>query len=242
MKLIGLTGGIGSGKSSVSSRLEQRGAEIIDADAITRSLQQPGQAVFQAMVDRWGTRILAPDGSLDRAAVAAIAFSDAGERAALEAIVHPAVRAEMRARMDAAAPSERVVVLDVPLMAEGGGRRGTSAVIVVDCPVEVAIERLIAHRGFERSDAEARVAVQATREQRLALADFVLDNGDGLDQLDQEVERCWTWLEGLDPTPWPPPEGGNRDGGEDVEEAAPDAGPESSGGDAQDAATDPDRR
>ena len=206
MKLVGLTGGIGSGKSSVSERLEARGAEIIDADAITRSLQQPGQPVFEAMVDRWGERIVASDGTLDRAAVAGIVFADEAEREAIGKIVHPAVRAEMRARMDTAATTDRVVVLDVPLLAEGGGRRGTSGVIVVDCPVEVAIDRLVTHRGFDRADAEARVAAQATREQRLAMADFVVDNGGGLDQLDREVERCWAWLRDLPPTPWPPPD------------------------------------
>ena len=205
MRLVGLTGGIGSGKSSVSSLLARRGAEIIDADAIVRSLQEPGQPVLAAMVERWGNRILDADGALDRAAVAAIVFPDAEERKALEAIVHPAVRAEMRARMDAASTTDSVVVLDVPLLAEGGGRRGTSAVIVVDCPVELAIERLMAHRGFDRADAEARVATQATREQRLALADFVVDNSGDLAQLEREVERCWTWLQGLDQTPWPPP-------------------------------------
>lgn len=206
MKLVALTGGIGSGKSSVSERLQARGAEIIDADAITRSLQEPGRPVFEAMVERWGERIVAADGQLDRAAVAAIVFSDEAERQAINEIVHPAVRAEMQARMEAAAPSDRVVVLDVPLLAEGGGgRRGTSAVIVVDCPVEVAIERLVTFRGFDRADAAARVAAQATREERLALADFVIDNGDGLEQLDREVERCWDWLEELPPTSWPPP-------------------------------------
>lgn len=205
MRLVGLTGGIGSGKSSVSSLLARRGAEIIDADAIVRTLQEPGQPVLEAMVRRWGERILTAQGSLDRASVAAIVFGDADERKALEAIVHPAVRAEMRARMDAASGTDKVVVLDVPLLAEGGGRRGASAVIVVDCPVEVAIERLVTHRGFDRADAEARVATQATREERLALADFVVDNGGDLTQLEAEVERCWTWLQGLGPTPWPPP-------------------------------------
>lgn len=206
MKLVGLTGGIGSGKSSVSERLQACGAEIIDADAITRSLQQPGQPVFAAMVERWGDRIVAADGTLDRAAVAAIVFPDEAERKAINEMVHPAVRAEMQARMEAAAHSDGVVVLDIPLLAEGGGRRGVGAVIVVDCPVEVAIERLVTFRGFERADAEARVASQATREQRLALADFVIDNGDGIEQLDREVERCWAWLQDLPPTPWPPSE------------------------------------
>jgi dephospho-CoA kinase len=205
MKLVGLTGGIGSGKSTVSSVLAARGAEIIDADQITRSLQQPGQPVFEAMVDRYGSEVLDADGALDRAAVAARVFADPEERAALEAIVHPAVRAEMRARIEAASESDRVVVLDIPLLAEGGGRRDTSAVIVVDCPVEVAVERLVEHRGFDRADAEARVAAQASREQRLALADFVIDNSNGPDQLEAEVERCWAWLMDLPPTPWPPP-------------------------------------
>lgn len=205
MKLVGLTGGIGSGKSSVSSRLAERGAEVVDADAITRALQQPGEPVFEAMVERWGEGILAPDGSLHRAAVAAIVFADAEERKALEAIVHPAVRAEMQARMEASSSTDRVVVLDIPLLAEGGNRRGTSAVIVVDCPVEVAIDRLVAHRGFDSADAAARIATQASREERLALADFVIDNGRDLDHLEREVERCWTWLQTLPPTPWPPP-------------------------------------
>lgn len=210
MRLVGLTGGIGSGKSSVSERLARRGAEIIDADAIARSLQQPGQAVFAAMVDRWGPGIVAGDGGLDRAAVAGIVFADEAERKALEAIVHPAVRTEMAARMDAAAGSDRVVVLDIPLLAEGGDRRGTSGVIVVDCPVEVAVERLVAQRGFDRADAEARVAAQASRERRLAMADLVIDNGGGLEQLDREVERCWAWLAELPSTPWPPPPAPDR--------------------------------
>lgn len=205
MKLVGLTGGIGSGKSSVSSRLAERGAEVVDADAITRALQQPGEPVFEAMVERWGGGVVASDGSLDRAAVAAIVFADADERKALEAIVHPAVRAEMQARMEASSSTDRVVVLDIPLLTEGGNRRGTSAVIVVDCPVEVAIERLVAHRGFDPADAAARVATQATREQRLALADFVIDNGRDLGHLEREVERCWAWLQTLPATPWPPP-------------------------------------
>jgi dephospho-CoA kinase len=204
MKLVGLTGGIGSGKSSVSERLARRGAEIIDADAITRELQQPGRPVFEAMVERWGDRILGVDGTLDRAVVAAIVFTDEGERKALEAIVHPAVRDEMSARMAAAAPDDRVVVLDIPLLAEGKDRRGTSGVIVVDCPVEVAVERLVTQRGFDRADAEARVRAQVSREDRLAIADFVIDNGDGLPQLEAEVERCWAWLQELPETPWPP--------------------------------------
>ena len=205
MRLVALTGGIGSGKSSVSDRLAARGALIIDADEVVKELQQPGRPVFLAMVDRWGEGIVAGDGTLDRAAVASIAFADDAELEALNQMVHPAVRVEMRAQTEAAASSDRVVVLDIPLLAEGGAdRRGASGVIVVDCPHEIAIERLIEHRGFARADAEARIARQATREERLAMADFVIDNSGDLVQLDAEVERCWSWLEAMHPTPWPP--------------------------------------
>ncbi len=208
MRLVGLTGGIGSGKSSVSSRLAARGARIVDADAIVKSLQEPGRPVFEAMVERWGEAIVATDDagnrSLDRAAVAGIVFGAPDELKALNALVHPAVRAEMRRQMDDAAPSDDIVILDIPLLAESRRDHQASAVIVVDCPVEVAIERLVEFRGFDRADAEARVAAQATRDERRALADFVIDNGGGVAELDAEVERCWEWLNGLDPTPWPP--------------------------------------
>lgn len=207
VRLVALTGGIGSGKSSVSDRLASRGAVIVDADLVVRQLQQPGAPVFEAMVARWGDTIVAADGTLDRAAVASIVFGDSAELDALNDMVHPAVRREMRAQTDAVAHTDSVVVLDIPLLAEGGAdRRGASAVIVVDCDPEVAIERLVAHRGFDRDDAEARIAAQATRDERLAMADFVVDNGGDIAQLDAEVDRCWAWLMALDPTPWPPPE------------------------------------
>ncbi|MEM8924371.1 MAG: dephospho-CoA kinase [Actinomycetota bacterium] len=207
MKLVALTGGIGSGKSSVSERLARRGAVIIDADEVAKDLQQPGRAVHTAMVERWGERILADDGTLDRPTIAGIVFGDEAELEALNEIAHPAVRAEMRAQTEAVAHTDGVVVLDIPLLAEGGAEgRGASAVIVVDLPTDIAVERLIAHRGFDRTDAEARIAAQATREERLAMADFVIDNAGDLDALDAEVDRCWAWLDGLDPTPWPPPE------------------------------------
>ncbi len=210
MRLVGLTGGIGSGKSSVSSRLARRGAQIVDADAIVKELQRPGEPVYEAMLERWGSGIvlLDDDGTpkgLDRAAIAGIVFADAEELKALNEIVHPAVRRRMRADMDAAASGDHVVVLDIPLLAESKGEHQASAIIVVDCPVETAIERLVAHRGFDRADAEARVAAQATREQRRALADFVIDNGGDEAALDAEVERCWAWLQTLDQTTWPPP-------------------------------------
>lgn len=205
VRLVALTGGIGSGKSSVSERLAARGAVIVDADEVVKQLQEPGQPVFEAMVERWGDKIVAADGTLDRAAVAGIVFGATEELAALNKLVHPAVRAEMRAQTEAVAHTDHIVVLDIPLLAEGGAdRRGASAVIVVDLPPEVAVERLMTFRGFERDDAEARIAAQATREERLAMADYVIDNSGGLDALDEEVERCWSWLTALEPTPWPP--------------------------------------
>ena len=211
MRLIGLTGGIGSGKSSVSSRLADRGAALIDADAIVKELQAPGQPVFDAMVERWGDDIVADDGELDRAAVAGIVFSDKDELKAIEKIVHPEVRKEIDRRIAALADTDRVVLLDIPLLAESKkkdgshDRRGTSAIIVVDCPVDTAVSRLIAHRGFTEDDANARVAAQATRDDRRALADFIIDNSGDEASLDIEVDRCWQWLESVPATPWPPP-------------------------------------
>lgn len=202
MLLVALTGGIGSGKSSVSSRLEKRGAVIVDADEVVKELQQPGRAVFEAMVARWGDGIVQPDGELDRQAIADIVFNDEAELEALNEMVHPAVRVEMSAQVDRLRDSDRVVVLDIPLLVEGDAqKRGAVGVIVVDCPVEIAVERLVAHRGFDRADAEARVAAQATRTERLALADFVVDNSGDLAALDAEIERCWAWLATLDPGP-----------------------------------------
>ena len=208
VKLVALTGGIGSGKSSVSDRLRAKGAVIVDADEVVKDLQAPGGPIFEEMVARWGERIVADDGTLDRAAVAGIVFGDDGdaELRALNKMVHPAVRAEMHDQADALSSTDEIVVFDIPLLAEGGGddRRGASAVVVVDLPVELAIERLIELRGFDRADAEGRIAAQASREDRLAMADFVIDNSGGLDDLDGEVERCWAWLATLGPTPWPP--------------------------------------
>ncbi len=204
MRLIALTGGIGSGKSSVSERLTDRGAVIIDSDLLVRELQQPGRPVFEAMVARWGDRIVAADGSLDRAAVASIVFGDKTELEAINNIVHPAVKVATRARVEAHADTDQVVVLDIPLLVETGNRHGASAVIVIDCPTDVAVHRLMSLRGFSEADARARIASQASREDRLALADFVIDNGGDLDALDAEVDRCRAWIDGLEPTPWPP--------------------------------------
>jgi dephospho-CoA kinase len=199
MILVGLTGGIGAGKSSVSSGLFRLGAVIVDADAIVRELQQPGTPLLAALADRFGDGILHPDGSLDRAALATVAFSDADTVAELNRIVHPAVGHEMNRRVDEQLVTDHVVVLDIPLLAENP-REGLAATIVVDCPVEVAVERLVTLRGFSRQDAEARVSHQASREKRLALATHVVHNDGTLDHLQQQINTLWQQLCALPPT------------------------------------------
>lgn len=193
MYVIGLTGGIGSGKSAVSSRLAERGAVVIDADAITRELQEPGQPVLAAMVERFGPDIVDAQGALNRQAVADIVFSDSAALADLNAIVHPAVGAELARRLEEQAETDNVVILDVPLLVESG-RSDMLALLVVDLDPEVAVERLIRHRGFTETDARARMARQASREDRLAKADLVIDNGGSLADLESEVDRAWAWL------------------------------------------------
>ena len=198
MLLVGLTGGIGSGKSTVSEALERRGAVVVDADRIVKELQQPGTEVFAEMVERFGDGIVGPDGQLDRPAVAAIVFSDAEALADLGAIVHPRVRDEMTRRLEELAATDQVVVLDVPLLVESGWE-GMSGVVVVDLDPDVAVSRLVEFRGFGESDARNRIANQASREDRLAKADVVVDNGGDLASLEAQVDRVWEWISGLDP-------------------------------------------
>ena len=194
--MVGLTGGIGAGKSTVSAALRDRGAVVVDADAITRQLQEPGQPVFVAMVDRFGAGIVADDGALDRQAVAAIVFNDPQALRDLEAITHPAVGLEIASRMEAARGTDQVVVLDIPLLVEGG-RHAAAGILVVDCPVEVAVERLVEQRGMSEADARARIANQASREERLAKADFVIDNGGAIEALAPQIDAAWAWIQGL---------------------------------------------
>jgi dephospho-CoA kinase len=194
--VVGLTGGIGAGKSTVSALLASKGALIIDADAITREVQQPGHEVFDAMVKRFGPGIVAADGSLDRPAVAAIVFADEQARKDLEAIVHPVVGAEMLNRMQAVADTDTVVVYDVPLLVESA-RRGYGAVIVVDVDSEVAVRRLIEQRGMDEADARARIANQASRDERRAVADRVIDNSGTMDELAEQVDDVWSWIQTL---------------------------------------------
>ncbi len=196
MILVGLTGGIGSGKSTVSAALAARGAVVIDADAIVREVQQPGSPLLQQLADRFGQHVLAEDGSLDRAAVAEIVFHDADALKDLNGLVHPAVGAEMNRRVEAQRSTERVVVLDIPLLTENP-REGLQGKIVVDVPVETQVERLVQFRGFDESDARARIARQATREQRLEGAAFVIDNSGDLASLDPQIEALWQWLTAL---------------------------------------------
>ena len=197
---IGLTGGSGSGKSTVAGLLVDRGATLLDADAIVRELQQPGTPVFVAMVARWGDEVVTADGTLDRTAVAARAFTDPDELAALNAIVHPAVGDEMTRRRRDLAKTDDTVVLDIPLLVESG-HEGLGGVIVVDVDPEVALARLVASRGLTVEDAGNRMAHQASREERLARADLVIDNGGSLDDLVHEVDRAWAWIATLDRPP-----------------------------------------
>jgi dephospho-CoA kinase len=198
--LVGLTGGIGSGKSTISSLLEGKGAIIIDADAIVREVQLPGSAVLTELVAKFGAGVLAADGSLDRQAVANIVFTDPEALKALNAIVHPAVGKEMNRRMIEQRTTDHVVILDIPLLTENP-REGLQGKIVVDVPVEVQVERLVKYRGFDEADARARISRQATREQRLATADFVVDNSGDLADLQPQMDKLWLWLNSLPQLP-----------------------------------------
>ena len=193
MILVGLTGGIGSGKSTVSALLAERGAVIIDADALARELQAPGSPVLEQMVERFGPEILRDDGSLDRPAVAEIVFNDEPSLKALNDIVHPALAVEVARRIDDARSTDDIVVLDFPLLAERP-RQGLSATVVVDVPVDIAVERLVASRGMDEADARARIASQVSREERLAIATHVIDNSGDLDSLRDQVDAMWDEL------------------------------------------------
>jgi dephospho-CoA kinase len=210
--LLGLTGGIGSGKSTVSALLSERGAVIIDADAIVKELQEPGQPLLVELAAEFGPSIIRDDGSLDRAALAGIAFSDKDKLAALNKIVHPAVGREMNRRLEEQRAGDNVVVLDIPLLAENP-RKGLCGVVVVDVPVDVAVSRLVQHRGFSEDDARARVANQTSREKRVAMADKVVDNSGDMESLAQQVDAVWQWAQTLPPAA--------PDAGEQVPPAGP---------------------
>jgi len=183
---VGLTGGIASGKSTVSAMLAELGAVVIDADALAREVVQRGTPGLDAVVAEFGTTLLTPEGDLDRAAMGSLVFGDAAARKRLEAIVHPLVLEQMVALEEAAADDD-LVVHDIPLLAEGGRADTFDAVIVVDCPPELQIARMMSDRGWTREDAESRIAAQATREQRLAIATHVIENTGSIDELRDRV-------------------------------------------------------
>jgi dephospho-CoA kinase len=196
MLRVGLTGGIGSGKSEVSRRLASYGAVIIDADAIAREVVEPGTPGLAAVLAEFGPGVLAADGSLDREAVARLVFADAGMRAKLNAIVHPLV-GERMAELQRAAPAGAIVVFDVPLMAENDLAGGFDLVVVVDAPQHTQLDRLVRLRGMTKEQAMARIAAQASRDQRLAIVgerDIVIDNSGPLTDLDRQARGLWAEL------------------------------------------------
>jgi dephospho-CoA kinase len=189
---VALTGGVGSGKSTVARLLVEHGAVLVDADAVAREVVEPGTEGFAAVVERFGQRVVTGAGRLDRPALAAIVFGDDEARAALNAIVHPLVHRRM-AELAAAAPADAVVVHDIPLLVEGGADRGFAAVVVVEAPTALRIARLV-ERGMTERDARERMAAQATDEQRRAVADELIVNDGSLDQLAERVGEVWIRL------------------------------------------------
>ena len=192
MKLIGLTGAIGSGKSSVSALFERKGAIIIDGDGIAKQLQQKGSTTLQKMVDEFGD-ILLESGELDRAKVAKLVFGDAEMLKRLNAIMHPAIGIEILRQIESNMTTENVVVLDMPLLVENP-RDGMSGLVVVDVDPEVAIARLVQFRNMNEEDARRRMASQASREDRLKVADRIIDNSGDLGSLGSQVDDVWDWF------------------------------------------------
>lgn len=197
MLVVALTGGIGSGKSEVSATFAQHGAVIVDADVIARQVVERGTPGYEAVVERFGPAVVSADGNLDRQALAGLVFDDRDALAALNAIVHPAVRAAIAERLRAEAHTDHVVVLVIPLLVESGGGYPVAGVIVVDTPEAMAVRRLVQLRGMEEEDVRRRMAAQASRDARLAVADFVINNDGSLEHLRDEAERAWRWVMSL---------------------------------------------
>jgi len=176
-----------------------RGAVLVDADEIAREVVQPGRPAHARVIERFGIDVVAPDGTLDRRALAVLVFNDPASLSDLEAIVHPEVRTEVSSRLAALGAGDEVVVVDVPLLVERGGvaQCGLAGVLVVDAPLDIALERLVNLRQMDPSDAEARLATQADRPTRIASADFVIMNMGTLDELEEMVGRAWAWIEHL---------------------------------------------
>ncbi len=193
MYRVGLTGGIGAGKSEVSRRLAAQGAVVIDADAVAREVVAPGTPGLAKVTAAFGPGVLSPDGSLDRTRLGEIVFGDRSLRARLNAIIHPLVAARMLEIEQQAGPGA-LIVHDVPLITENGLAGNYDIVVVVDVAPRTQLERLIKQRGMTREQASARIAVQATREQRLAVAGLVIDNSGSLPELDRQVGELWAEL------------------------------------------------
>jgi dephospho-CoA kinase len=193
--LVGLTGGIGAGKSTVAELLAARGAVIVDADQVARAVVEPGQPALKKLVERFGESILDPDGRLERRALAKLVFGDDEARRDLEAITHPAINDEFSRRV-LEAPSDAIVVLDVPLLAESeqARKRPYQTVIVVEAPRDVRLERLEA-RGVDPADAEARMAAQAGDEERRKIATNVVDNAGDRADLERQIDELWADLQ-----------------------------------------------
>lgn len=196
MLRVGLTGGIGAGKSAVSRLLAAHGAVVIDADLLAREVVAPGSEGLRAVLEEFGPQLLLPDGSLDRAALGALVFPDPIRLAALNAIVHPLIgRRTAELTQQAEDQGAPVLVHDVPLLTENGLAGAYDLVVVVDVPPEVQLQRLVGARGMDAADAQARIARQAGREQRLAVADEVIDNSGTLEQLAAQVDALWQRLQ-----------------------------------------------
>jgi dephospho-CoA kinase len=192
---VGLTGGVASGKSAVAAILRDLGAVVIDADVLAREIVEPGTPGLEAVVAEFGPEVLTPDGNLDRARMGAVVFADPGRRAALEAIMHPLVRARAAVIQDAA-PAGVLVVHDIPLLVETGQAGEFDAVLVVDVPEAVQLERAMRDRGWNEADARSRIAAQARRQERLAAATHVIDNTGTLEDLRRRVTEVFEQLTG----------------------------------------------
>ena len=194
---IGLTGGIGSGKSTAAAAFVEQGAVLIDADQIVRDLQKPGEKVFEEMLSKWGPDILTSEGELDRQLVANIVFSNPEELAALNTIVHPAVREEMTNRRQAFVETDNTVILEIPLLVESG-YRNFDAIVVVDVDTDTAVKRLVKYRSFDEEDARNRLERQVSRESRTEIADYVIDNNNSMSEFNSEILKCWEWIKSIE--------------------------------------------
>ena len=195
MLAVGLTGGIGAGKSTVAGLLVDHGAKLVDADQVAREVVQPGGPAYAPLIERFGSEIVDETGLLDRPKLAALVFGHPEALADLNAITHPAIGIEMLARRDCFAATDEIVVMDIPLLKPIHRETlSLAAVVVVDTPTELALERLVTFRGMAPSDAEARIGSQIDRATRLEGADLVIDNSGGHTHLQSEVDRVWTAL------------------------------------------------